>query len=68
MKQLMVHNSIQLKATRIIQQWRIVDAIFSIRMKVKCLGGSFEFAKKKKKKKKKIKKKGQSKNRLKQFV
>ena len=32
------------KGARITQQWRIVNAIFSIQIKVQCLRGSFAFA------------------------
>ena len=32
------------KGARITQQWRMVNAIFSIQIKVQCLRGSFAFA------------------------
>ena len=32
------------KGARITQQWRIVNAIFSIKIKVQCLRGSVAFA------------------------
>ena len=32
------------KGARITQQWRIVNAIFSIKIKVQCLRDSFAFA------------------------
>ena len=35
---------VDLKGARIIKQWRIVNAIFSIQIKVQCLRGSFAFA------------------------
>ena len=32
------------KGHRMTQQWRIVNAIFSIKIKIQCLRGSFVFA------------------------